>query len=218
VYDVGYVQLLRGEEDDARQIFEEAIQISMENNYSDVAALATRNLGYMMCEEGQWQESEDLLVRSLNLSKQVGKPFWIAMVQKQLARLMYKMGRLAEARDLLQPSLTTIQERGEDFEEVIKIQSDLGLVMHELGEVHEASSLLEMAAEGARSRSLDRAIAYSLSRRAEVEELRGNREQATSLAQEAYEMYDRLGAKYWMREPEAVLKRLETTTMNGTET
>lgn len=213
VHDIGWAHYLMGRWEQAREIYDQAYQLAKgKENYRRVKALAAGNWGILEQQAGNHQAALIKLEESLALWQEIGESWWIVVTRARLGRLMYETGNLEGARLMLTDALQEYEQIGH-VGQVATVLSDLALAEFALGDqesalVHSDQSLLRARVE---IEPPSPAYAYALQRRAQLDALRGDLDDARRRAQEAISLYKQLGAKGKLRIAEQFLSQFKDT-------
>jgi len=209
VYDISWTYINTGKAEVAKRILEENLRLAQERGYERVEALALRNLGLLARDTGENKKALELLERSLALWSKLKEPEWIVYANGSLGILKYRMGNLPEARRHFEEALKLRKEIGESGG-IAESLSDLARVVFAQGDIEKALELSDESLFLAQEISKPaRSYAYALHHRAEIEENLGNIARAVKLAEEAYKIYEDLGAKDAARKVKKHLERLK---------
>jgi tetratricopeptide (TPR) repeat protein len=112
---LGLVALGRGDFAQAREFFDEAMQISREHGDQSGEALALNNLGRVAFYEGDYNSARSLLQDSLLLRRILGERWGIGHALCDLADVALAQGDDPGARALQEESLLTWREVGDSW-------------------------------------------------------------------------------------------------------
>ena len=211
VFDIGWVHLLQGERERAQEIFERNLAWARDEGCDPVQALALHNLARMAMEAGDLDSASDFFAESLELWQKSGAKYadWVGQSKSALGLVRYQQGRLKEALSLLEESLETRRKMGR-MGEVIAGLSETALVNAALNNMDQALRTSGDALElGDDIEAPSSAYAYALKLRGEIEEIRGDMDEAIGYVRKACEIYRALGAKLMLSLAERYLCELE---------
>ncbi len=194
----------------AREMIEESIRVARQHGYVQLEALALRNLGRVIIRDGDYAMALQLLQNSLSLwdcNGDLGQG-WMAHTLSAIGEAEYHLGDYESARDSLVQAWRLRKQDG-DTDGIIAATSDIALVLLAMGEEERAlfwsNRGLARAEQIARPA---RAYAYAHHRRAELEQLRGDRAAAHTHARTAIDTYAALGMLHWVHHISAWLNTI----------
>ncbi len=192
VYDVGWTHFQQGEAEQARACFQEGLVLEKADDKL-VRGVAFRNLAQIAREyDKDFDEAKRLYLRALRIFQQIGDERWIAICEGGLGVLALLQHDIDQAERHLTAAQMINQRLGE-IEGLVSNVSDLAQVALEQGDFTKAEALLGQSRRLARKSELAEEEAYAQVHMARLREREQRFQEAFTLAQQAYQIYERVG-------------------------
>ncbi len=190
---VATVRRNRGEYEEARRIYKEALEIFNRLGSSLSMAICLDRLGKVAQDQGKTEEARQLYRESLSISERLGS-------EKSVARTLNNFGKLAqdendyeEAGRCYGASLE-ISKRLGDQQGIAIVLRQLGLIAKSKGEREEAGRLYGESLVISRRLGDQNGIAITLRSIGQLEREEGHKKEAIELFNEALRIYEKLGS------------------------
>ena len=194
VYDVGWTHFQQGQHQQARACFEAALDMAGAG-YPRVQGVALRNLAQIAREyHRNFDEAKRLYLDALSIFQQIGDERWIAICKGGLGVLALLQHDAGQAEQYLADAQEINQQLGE-IEGLVSNISDRAQVALENDNLPRAEHLLSRSSQLAQERELPEEEAYAKVRLARLRERQGRIEEAFALAQQAHQIYERVGLR-----------------------
>lgn len=217
VYDVGWTHFQQGQHQRARACFQAALDMAGAGN-PRVQGVALRNLAQIAREyHRDFDEAQRLYSEALSIFEQIGDRRWIAICKGGLGVLALLQHDAGQAEQYLAAAQELNQRLGE-IEGLVSNISDRAQVALEQNDLPRAEHLLGQSSQLAQERELPEEEAYARVRLARLRERQGRTRDAFALAQQAYQIYERVGLRTpTVGEVEQLRNRLQMRTqeLNG---
>lgn len=192
VYDVGWTHFQQGETRQARACFQDGLAL-VSAGAQRVRGVALRNLAQIAREYDQnYDEARRLYLEALDIFQRIGDERWIAICKGGLGVLALLGQDTAQAERYLTDAQTLNQRLGE-IEGLVSNISDLAQVALEQGDFTRAETLLGQSSRLAATSELPEEEAYAKVHLARLRERQERFREAFALAEEAYQIYERVG-------------------------
>ncbi len=209
VYNVGWTHFQQGHPQEARRCFENGLKLGAADNPL-VQGVALRNLAQIAREyDKNLDEAQRLYLEALDIFQQAGNERWIAICKGGLGVLSVYQRNLAQAERYLIDAQTLNQKLGQ-VEGLVSNISDQAQLALELGDFDRAETLLGKSGRLAQENELPEEEAYAKVWLARLRERQIRLDEAFELAQQAFEIYQRVGLRTpFVREVEQLKARLQ---------
>jgi tetratricopeptide (TPR) repeat protein len=210
VYNVGWTHFQQGEPEQARRCFQTGLELAG-SQHLRVQGVAHRNLAQIAREyDKNFGEAEQRYLKALAVFQQLGDERWVAICRGGLGVLALLQRNLAQAEHHLVAAQTINQKLGE-VEGMVSNISDQAQLALEQGNFTRAESLLSQSSRLAHDHELLEEEAYAKVWLARLRERQRQLPEAGKLAQQAYQIYERVGLRTpFVREVEQLRDRLQT--------
>jgi tetratricopeptide (TPR) repeat protein len=178
----------------ANKIYEEALEISKQNNLKHHSAALINNIANEYVRQGKYDESEKLYHESLEIKRQLGEKQGIANTLLNLGRLYNGQGKNDEAEKLFLESLEVFRQLG-DKQGIAMSLNNLGLLYKGQGKNEEAEKLYLESLEIKRQLGDKKGICSNLYHLGNFYMDNGKIEEAEKLFLESLEIDRQLGDK-----------------------
>ncbi|MHC4223482.1 MAG: protein kinase domain-containing protein [Planctomycetota bacterium] len=176
-----------GRTEDSRRYYERSLHLVRKAGLTRNEATLAGNLGIVYHDLGRWAAAKEHYERAMQISTDIGYRAGQAIALTNLGVLMGQLGQQVEAQQRLRRSVALCQEAGLARVEGYGLHR-LGWVAAQWGEAEEAERFYDAALDLRRRIFYTKGIAETLTDLAELESVRGNREQALDYLNEALEM------------------------------
>jgi len=194
VYDVGWTHFQRGEPRRAAVCFEEGLAL-VKNGDQRVQGVALRNLAQIAREyDKDFDKAKQLYLKALDIFQRIGDERWIAICKGGLGVLALLQHDVGEAERYLADAQALNQKLGE-VEGLVSNISDMAQVALEQGDFARAEALLGKSSRLAHENELPEEEAYAKVHMARLRQRQGRLEEAFTLAQQAHQIYERVGLR-----------------------
>ena len=192
VYNVGWTHFQQGQPDEARQCFQDGLTLAG-NDYLLVQGVALRNLAQVAREyDKDFDEAKQLYLRALTIFQQIGNDRWIAICKGGIGVLAVLQRDWVEAKKYLTDARQLNEKLGE-VEGLVSNISDQAQLALEQGDFKQAEALLHRGSRLAQENELPEEEAYAKVWLARLRERQNRVDEAFELAQQAYQIYERVG-------------------------
>ena len=147
----------RGQFDEARALFEQALRVWRAADYRIGVALTTSNLGRVMARSGQFEEAHRLLEDALAQFEELGAEAYVAETQSRLAECLVLEGHHREALAALEP----LREPDSPVLAIAERLTGYAVVQSRAG-FEEAKPHFERSLEAARAANAEYEVALTL--------------------------------------------------------
>ena len=202
---LGWVYIQRGKLDEAASVVNEGRVIAEQYQMQDEIALAMCELGIIARARGDYDAAQRSLEEALSIDCQVQIK---AIIHHELGILSHYQGNLNKAEQHLQTTAEIEPIIGDM--PVSDVWVDLGDIAKERKQYNKAERLYKKELALATKIVRFVGIARAKQRLAFLNEERGNFGRALKLAQEALEIFERLGMKKEIKETREMMERLES--------
>jgi tetratricopeptide (TPR) repeat protein len=158
--EIGLTQEVLGEWLEAKQAYEESLNIWRKLNHGSGEAIALHNLGGIAYDRGELDEARRLYGESLEIKRRLDDQPGIAATLHQMGMLAQDRGGLEEARRLYEECLE-IKQRVGDQGAVANTLHELGRLAQAQGELEEARRLYSESLEIKQKNGDQRGVAYT---------------------------------------------------------
>ncbi|MFQ5768799.1 MAG: tetratricopeptide repeat protein, partial [Acidobacteriota bacterium] len=198
------MKTLMGRHDEARRMAARASALYRQTRDLAGEADCENIMGISFARVADHVQAQVHYRQALDLRRQGGDSHHLWPGLQNLGMVLFFMGRWKEGRDLLQEALQIAQTEN-DPGAVSLIINNLGLLAREEGRLEEAERLLKEAEKTHREHGSLPRRGESLLILAEVNLRRGSFDEAVKLAEEAAELYSRLGMHSKMAHSQEIL-------------
>jgi tetratricopeptide (TPR) repeat protein len=178
--DAGFIWFLRGDDDRATELFDQALEVSRSLQVPTVASLARAGLARIELRNGNLDEARRLCVEAHRLSDAAGDPIGRSSAAHVLGVAAQMRGDLEEARGWMSERIELAREEG-NFAVVGLEASNLAMVERQLGDLEHAEELLREALDNFQRRRDEWAYPFGLNGLAAVAAERREYERAATL-------------------------------------
>jgi tetratricopeptide (TPR) repeat protein len=194
VYNVGWTHFQQGHPQRARECFRDGLELAGVNHLR-VQGVALRNLAQIAREyDKDFAEAKRLYLEALPIFQQLGDKRWIAICKGGLGVLALLQGDIAQAERYLADA-RTLNEQLDEIEGLVSNISDQAQLALEQGDLAEAEALLSRSTRLAQESELPEEEAYAKVWLARVRERQKRLGEASELALQAYQIYERVGLR-----------------------
>lgn len=210
VYDVGWTHFQQGHPGPARACFQEALALTGSDGNLKARGVALRNLAQISREyERNFKEAEQLYLEALEIFKQLNNERWIAICRGGLGVLALTRQNLEQAEQHLGEA-QRLNRRLNEVEGLVSNISDLAHLALERGDLSQAETLLAQSSRLAQENELPEEEAYAKVWLARLRERQGRLDEARDLAQQAAQIYERVGLRTpFVKEVAGLKERLQ---------
>ncbi len=182
--DLGYLK-------DARQLYEESLEIYKSLNQQEGVAAVLNNLASILKQQGELEKARRFYDESVEIKKGLGYDRNIASALHQMAIIAQGQGEIGDARRLYNESLE-IKRRLDDQSGIAATLNDLGIIAQGQGEIEDARRLYDESLEIEKKLGNRQGIAISLFNLGLLAEVKGDNAEAPRLYSEALKIFERL--------------------------
>lgn len=194
VYDVGWTHFQQDQPQEARASFEAGLKLADPDNLV-VKGVALRNLAQVAREyDKDYARAERLYLEALSIFQQINNERWIAICKGGLGVLALQRQDYAQAKRYLADAQTLNEQLGE-VEGLVSNISDLAQLALEQHDFAQAEKLLGQSRRLSKKNELAEEEAYAKVQLARLRERQGKIDEAFSLAQQAHQIYERVGLR-----------------------
>lgn len=188
----GMVSRLAGDLDGARRDMGAALERFRAIGDQRAIAHGLASLGNLATAAGDYARARELLEECLEIRRRIGDSRGMGLAQGNLGNLAIVEGDLARARSLLDDSAAAFRRRG-DMWGYSSALGNLASLAITTGDTGKARQWLEESLVAIRVTGRDRWAAWALIQLSAVTRLDGDPERAAALANDAVEIFRRLG-------------------------
>ncbi|HUS70179.1 MAG TPA: tetratricopeptide repeat protein [Anaerolineae bacterium] len=193
IYDVGWTQLQRGENDAAERITMQALSEARELGYSQAECIALRNLALIAMQREDYETAINHIMQSIAIAEAEDTLMWLALAKSTLGEIVLRLRRADQDLDLFHDTLSLYEQIADPTSLSIAL-SQMSLARLARGELDQATESLERAMALARDipdPSSARARALFVKGKLDVEQ--GLVDKALQRFRESLDMYASLG-------------------------
>ncbi len=185
------VHWAKSELDKARELYERAIELALENGLKREAAVTWGNIGLTLEKQGRYQEAVESIEKQLRTSSEIGEKLLILSAHGDLGMTYAMMGDFSRALEHTSRQL--------ELSAAMKVGHDRHLALNHMAELHIASGRLEeaeaflvQAGELLKEKYMERAEAHTLFTSARLAVEKGEPEKALELFDRSLEISRRI--------------------------
>jgi len=194
VYNVGWTHFQQGQPEQARACFQDGFELAGETN-PQVKGVALRNLAQVAREyDKNFDKAKQLYLQALTIFEQIGDKRWIAICKGGLGVLAMLQQDIAEAERYIVDA-QSLNKQLSEVEGLVSNISDQAQLALELGEFDKVETLLSRSSRLANENELLEEEAYAKVWLARLRERQERIDEAFELAQQAYQIYERVGLR-----------------------
>ncbi|MDJ0798020.1 MAG: tetratricopeptide repeat protein [Calothrix sp. MO_167.B12] len=128
----------------ARDYYQQALEINIEYGDKYNCASTYHQLGYVAQELGEYHQARDYYQQALEINIEYGDKYNCASTYHQLGMVAQELGEYHQARDYYQQALEIFIEYGDKYK-YANTYHNLGIVAQKLGEYHQARDYYQKA-------------------------------------------------------------------------
>ena len=182
---IGAVHTIRNEHQTALTFYQNALAAGEKINNPGYQANALYNIGETQTRLGRFAEAEKSLIQAITLRRQANDARGIAQVQSSLAKLMGYQARFEPARTTAKDAYDVIERTKEETDWTIIHRAEYGAALGNLGEIAEATKVLDSAAALARKLQIPPLLADVLNYQGDLFFRQGDFKQARTQYEQA---------------------------------
>ena len=181
------VHWAKSELDSARELYEKAIELALENGLKREAAVTWGNIGLTLEKQGRYQEAVESIEKQLRTSTEIGEKLLILSAHGDLGMTYAMMGDFTRALEhtTRQLELSTAMKVGHDRHLALNHMAELHITC---GRLEEAEAFLVQAGELLKEKYMERAEAHTLFTSARLASEKGESEKALELYERSLEI------------------------------
>lgn len=191
---IGYVKIVKDEQDEALQIFEKSIQYAVQSNNLKDQATALNNSAYIYDKRGENDKALELYEKSLNIREQLDEKKDIANSLNNIGALYNAIGDVSLALEYYNRALR-IQEKIGDFKNLAITINNIGYIYNNNEEVDKALKYYHRAAEIQDSIRDFNYLPVSLNNIAGVYKKLNKKQLALEYYHKSLKIYEEIGSK-----------------------
>jgi tetratricopeptide (TPR) repeat protein len=193
---MGTVHLNRGEYDQARDLFDQSLEISRRSGHSEDMARSLNNQAMLYWDKGDYHECLRLYQQTRELYLQSGNEVKLGQLLGNMALAYWGVYDFVSARQLLNQGLALSKKTG-DMQTYAMTTGNLAGIMIQEGEFKQAEQLINIRLSFAARFGDHKNHCVALGQLAQIEYLTGNCRQAEQGYLRALEAAETLGLKYY---------------------
>ncbi|MBI3245848.1 MAG: tetratricopeptide repeat protein [Deltaproteobacteria bacterium] len=188
---VGFMRLRRGEYDQARAAYQQALETWKKLKDERNVAVNLHQLGMITYLQGDYGEARKQYEESLRIRQQLGDQQGIAASLHQLGNIAYEQGDYGEARKQYEESLGINRQLGNQ-PDIAATLHQLGMIAEDQGDYGEARRQYDESLKIERQLGDQPGIASSLYQLGRLAEIASDKAEAAKLFRQALEILERL--------------------------
>jgi len=187
----------RGEITKAKTLFEESLQVSIQENHIPGMAKAYNNIGNILAEQGVYTKSLEYYKKSLALSEQISNKTLMANTTIAMGIIYYDQGNALISLKLFEQALDMISKT-DDVRVIGRINNNIGVIYHEQGNYNLAMEYFNRALNLFERISEKRGMASSLNNIGDLYASQNNFDEALAYNFQSLEIRELLDDKRGM--------------------
>ncbi|MEJ2281607.1 MAG: AAA family ATPase, partial [Candidatus Bathyarchaeota archaeon] len=137
---------LNGDYNNAIVCFENALEVSLENNFLETAVYAYDNLGWALKATREKSKCLESYKKGYDLAKRIGAISALSWIGNNLSELYFDMGKTSQALILSEESVSFDRKTGNQINLALSL-GEMGYILGILGELDKSESCLNEALE-----------------------------------------------------------------------
>jgi tetratricopeptide (TPR) repeat protein len=193
-HNLGVLLQRTGKSDEARQLYQQSLEISQEQGDKSGVARSLHQMGMLAQDAGQYDEAREFYKESLKIKHELGEKSGVARSLHQMGILAQDTGQYDEARELYEESLKIMHELG-DKRDVARSLHQMGILAQATGEYDEARNQYQQSLEIFQELGDKSGVASSLHQMGMLAQATGEYDEARNLYQQSLKIDKELGDK-----------------------
>ncbi len=177
----------------ARELYERAIEIALENGMKREAAATWGNIALTLEKQGSFQEAMDATDRKLSIAEEIGEKFLILSAHGELGLICATLGRFEEAVHHMEMQKDIAEKIGVPHDHLLAL-NHLASVRITQGDLNGAEELISEAFRLLNSFSIERERAHTVFIAGKIAFSRGSTAEALEMFHEAMELAGKMQA------------------------